>query len=262
MVLGLAQAADHSCCAAGVERGAGDDLLEQLGRHRPTAAERHQHPAGREQLEREQVEVLVGAAGLVELSVGGRQLGRIEQDQVVLSSAVAQAAQRGERVGHLQLADVDTVQLAVAGGDRQCRLGRVDAEDRLRPCPGGHHAEGPGVGEHVQHTGTGGEPGDGRPGLALVEVEAGLVATGNVDGVAPLAFVGDEVGRRLRAAEQADAGPEPFALAHIGVAAFEHARHARQAGQRIGDRIAEAFRTHRGELHHHRVAVTIGGQAW
>ena len=48
------------------------------------------------------------------LAVG--QFRRVEQDQVVLSRAIAEPAERGEGVGLHELADVDAVQLAVARG--------------------------------------------------------------------------------------------------------------------------------------------------
>ena len=61
VVARLVEAADDAHRAPRVECGTGDDLLEQVHRHRAAAAPREQDAAGSEQLHGEQVEVLVGA---------------------------------------------------------------------------------------------------------------------------------------------------------------------------------------------------------
>src|SRR5439155_27279898 len=63
MVGGGAEALDDLGIRAGVERRAGDDRLEELGRHAARAGEGGEQASRREQLEREQVDVLVSAGG-------------------------------------------------------------------------------------------------------------------------------------------------------------------------------------------------------
>ena len=131
-MLGGGEVADDGRVGARVLRRAGDDLAEQRSVDAARAREREQHAARLEQLQREPVEVLVGARRLLDLAFVGGQLGRVECDQVVLLGAVAQAAERDERIGFHRLADVEPVEFGVLGGDGERRSGRVDAEDVAR----------------------------------------------------------------------------------------------------------------------------------
>lgn len=93
MVSGLIQALHDLRVHAGIQRGVGDDFLEE-GRIDPAGAgEGHQRAAGTQQLERQQVDVLVTAGGFLRLGGGGGELGRVEDDQVVLLGLIPQQAQ-------------------------------------------------------------------------------------------------------------------------------------------------------------------------
>jgi len=76
VVGGLAQAGDdlrvHTC----VQRGVGDDLLEEGHVDPAGAGEGHQRPAGSQQFEAEQIDVLIAAGGLAGPRRGGGELGR------------------------------------------------------------------------------------------------------------------------------------------------------------------------------------------
>ena len=79
MVARLVEPADDPGFVSSVEGGAGDHLLEQVLAHQPRAREREQQPARLEQMERLQVQVLVGTRRPVDLvgtvaSFGGSQI--------------------------------------------------------------------------------------------------------------------------------------------------------------------------------------------
>src|SRR5690606_28126640 len=84
---------------AGVERRARDDRLEELRRNAAGAGERGEKPTGREQLEREQVDVLVRPGGVARLRGRRRELRRVEDDEIVARTLVAQPPQVSEHVG-------------------------------------------------------------------------------------------------------------------------------------------------------------------
>jgi hypothetical protein len=89
MVRSGAEAFDDSRIHTGVHRGAGDDRLEQFRRDAARAGKRRQQSARGEQLERHQIDVLVGARRVVHLRRGGRELGRVEHHQAEALAAVA-----------------------------------------------------------------------------------------------------------------------------------------------------------------------------
>ncbi len=150
---------------------------------------------------------------------------------------------------------------ALRARELQCRARRVDARDRRRAAARGDHAERPGVGEHVEHPAARGEQFDGPAGVALVEVEARLVAVGRVDGEAPATLVGDEVGAdRITAHQSAPLG-ESLAAAGVGVAALVHGDDAGERGQRVEHRVAPTLGAGRRQLADHRVAVSVGDHA-
>src|SRR4051812_46528009 len=124
VVGGGAEALDDLGVGAGVERRAGDDRLEQFGWHAAGAGEGGKQPAGSEQLERQQVDVLIGARRIRRVRRGRRELRRIEDDEIVPRSLIAQQPQ--------MLEDVGRHELDAAGGQRIGRqvffrdLDRVD----------------------------------------------------------------------------------------------------------------------------------------
>ena len=93
------------------------------------------------------------------------------------------------------------------------RRGDVHVRDGLRPGREGGDAEAARVGEDVEDVASGGVGGDGRAVVALVEIEARLVAGADVHEVAA-AVLGDfDRFRRLLAGEDARRGGEAFVLA-------------------------------------------------
>src|SRR3989442_3991047 len=64
--------------ATRIQRGAGDDRLEELGADAARAGEARQQPAGAERLERGQINALVAARGVARLRRLWPELGRIE----------------------------------------------------------------------------------------------------------------------------------------------------------------------------------------
>src|SRR6185295_1299290 len=108
--------------------------------------------------------------GALGVARGGRELGRIEHDQVVAPARIACAAQPLEHVAALP---VDRrVALAV--------LARVAPAERERVV----EREAAAVTEAVEHVASGCEAAYERAVLTLVQIEAGLVAGRYVDRVA------------------------------------------------------------------------------
>src|SRR5207302_1355370 len=99
VVGGRGEALDDPGLRAGIERGAGDDRLKEFGAHATRAREARQQPAGGEQLQREQVDVLVGARGVARLRRRGRELGRIEHHHVEARAAIPQGPELGKNIG-------------------------------------------------------------------------------------------------------------------------------------------------------------------
>src|SRR5256885_1844632 len=99
VVGGGAEALDDPRVGLGIERGAGDDRLEELRRNAARAGEGGEQPAGHEELEREQIDVLVGACRVARLRRGRGEFRRIEDHQVEARAAVAQRPQLREHVG-------------------------------------------------------------------------------------------------------------------------------------------------------------------
>ena len=99
-----AEALDDLRVAARVERGAGDDRLEQVGGTPPEQEKVASRPPGASSLSAQQVDVLVGARRVLHLRRGRRELRRVEHDEVELRVLVAQLAQVREDVGLDELA--------------------------------------------------------------------------------------------------------------------------------------------------------------
>ena len=98
MVRGLIQTLHNLRIHTRIQRGIGDDLLEE-GRIDPAGAgEGHQFAAGTQQLEAPQVDVLITSGGFLRLGGGRGELGRVEDDKVELLASVPQGAQLLERV--------------------------------------------------------------------------------------------------------------------------------------------------------------------
>src|SRR5688572_18280060 len=222
VIRGGGESVDDLCLGAGVERGAGDDRLEQPGGHAARARERGEEAAGREELQRPEVDVLVGARGLLHLRSGGREFRRIEDDEVEARRAVAQLAQLGEDVGlaKFDARSIERVRGEVLASDVERGRGALDGGDALRAPGERGDRETAGVAEDVQYLAAGGERAHARSVFTLVEEEPGLLALLDVDTEVKSVF-DDRAARRVPvAAREASARFEPFELAHLRIRAL------------------------------------------
>jgi hypothetical protein len=106
----------------------------------PRAAEGQQQPARRQQLQRQAVDVLVGARRALGVGGGGRELGRVQHDGVEALARLQALAQELVDVGvdHAVARGVEAVGLHVRAGALQRRRRRIDAghvRRRRRPAP-------------------------------------------------------------------------------------------------------------------------------
>src|SRR6185503_12917379 len=98
-----AEALDDLRIGGGIDRGTGDDRLEKLCGHAARARERREQAARFQQLQREQVDVLVGACGVLRQGRGRRELRRVEDDEIERAAAIAQLPQMREHIGLREL---------------------------------------------------------------------------------------------------------------------------------------------------------------
>src|SRR5688500_90017 len=263
MVGGGAEALDDLGLRAGVERRAGYDGLEELRRHPAGAGERGEQPARGEQLEREQVDVLVGARGVARLRRGRRELRRVEHHHVEARAAVAQGAKLAEHVGldEIRLARVQGIGSQVLARHFERRRRALDRADL--GCAAGERGdrEPARIAEAVEHRATGGEAAHSLAVFALVEEEAGLLALLDVDAEVQ-AVLDDGAARRLAVSpDKADPLRKLLELAHFGVRALEDRLAGGELGQEIEDRLAPALHAGGEELRHQHVGVAIDDQA-
>ena len=204
--------------------------MEQVGADAARARVGEQHAAGREDGQRQPVDVFIGARGPLGVRDSRRELGRVEHDGVEGPALLYIVAQRCIHVGveHRGAAGVKTVQGDVGPGALNGRAGRVNRRDVLRAAGQRRHRETAGVAVAVQHVlefqpaRVGGKL---LAAVALVEVKAGLVAFGNVQAQLPV-VLGDGDGGVARAGEPAGGFGQAFERAHAGVGALVHALQA------------------------------------
>src|SRR5690348_8561491 len=173
MIGGCAEATDDGCVRAGIERRAGDDLLEEVGRYPAGAGEGREQASGPKQLQREEIDVLVGAGGLRRVVSGGRELRGIEDDEVETGARVAQAAQLREDVGVAPFGAgaVEAVVGDVRARERQRVARAVDRDHRSRAAGKGGDRESARVAEAVEDVAIAGERADASAVVALIEEE-------------------------------------------------------------------------------------------
>ena len=248
----------------GVDRGARDDLLEEIGRHAARARERGEHAAGLEHLEREQVDVLVRAGSALRVRRGRRELRRIEDDEVERRARVAQAAQVDERVRLDPLA-ARRVEARVARDVRarlRDRVGRaVDGRRARGAARERGEREAAGVAEHVQHAPPARERAHDAPVVALVEIEARLLARDRIDAVRDAVLDDREVARQL-AVRNARSRRQALERADFRIRALVHASARREALARAAT-IASRQRSAPADVSciTTTLAVTIGDHA-
>ncbi|ABA48730.1 hypothetical protein BURPS1710b_0391 [Burkholderia pseudomallei 1710b] len=233
-----------------VGRRARDDLLEQVHVDRAGARVREQQAARAQQLQAAQVDVLVRARRAIDAVARRRELRRIEHDQVEALAFVDEAAQRLERVGvePLRARGVEAVRGDVALRERERVARRIDRHDPLRAALERREREAARVAEAVQHVAIARVLRDERAVLALVDVEARLVAVAHVDVIQHAVLVRDQrVGRRV-AREHAGRLFEPFLFADRHVRALVDVRAAGGRDERRDDRALPVLDARRHEL--------------
>ena len=149
--------------------------------------------------------------------------------------------------------------LRAASAERGAR--RIDGCRRRRPGPRRDDGERARVGEHVEHSSTGGQICDRSAALALVEVEAGLVATADVDGVRRAVLLDREQIGWLDTAQQPDALLQALPPADVDVGPLVHPVDAREPGERVGDGVTPPLGACGGEFDDHERAVAVGDQS-
>jgi hypothetical protein len=125
------------------------------------------------------------------------------------------------------------------------------------------HREAAGVAitvEHALKAPMAGVRGKARPAVALVEVEAGLVASGDVQRQAPVVFADAQLGGAV-AAQPAGGLRQALKRAHTGIRALVEAAEPGGAQQGVGDHVLPALDAAGGELRHQRVGVAVDDQA-
>src|SRR5262245_15972957 len=259
MVGGGAEALDELCVGAGVERGARDDRLEELGRHAAGAREGGEQAAGDEQLESEQVDVLVGARGVARLRRGRGELGRIEDHHLEARAPVAQRAQLLEHVAvdELDLARVQRIGRKVVARDLEGRRRALDGGDAPRAAGERRDREAAGIREAVEHLAAGGELAHALAVLALIEEEAGLLPLLDVDAEIQAVFDDRAAGGVTVAAREAHARGQGLELAHLGIRALEDRLGRGELGERVQDRVSPALHARGKELRDEHVGVAV-----
>ena len=202
------------------------------------------------------------------MPVGRGELGRIEDDHIERRPLGPQRAQRLEHVG---LVPAVHAVLAVAPGvfgRHPQRLGRrIDRQHMRRATGGRRQREAAGVAEAVEHA----RRAAGRPlplhqvahqraVVALVDVEAGLVAATHIDAVAHPMLVHRHLLGRLGAARHAVRCRQSLALPGRAVGAVVDVGAAGGGRQRIQQRLAPRLHAGGLELHHELARVAVGHQ--
>ena len=199
---------------------------------------------------------------------GGRELGRIEHDGIKTAALLDEQPQALVDVGVQRLVArrVEAVQRHVGIRLGQCRRRRIDAQHMRRAAVQCGHAEAAGVAKAVQHALAAELPhriGERPAVVALVEVEAGLVAVRHIDAEPPAVLVDRHLGRPglgRRRPQPAGRGRQAFEAAHAGIAAFVQARQAGGLEQQVGQQRLPALGAGRAELHAEHVAVAVDHQ--
>ncbi len=227
-------------------------------------------PAGSEQLQRVQVDVLVGACGAIDVMVARGELRWIEHDQVELRALPLQRPQRIEGVGVVPRGRFgrQAVQLHVLAREAQRVARGVDRMDR-RGAAGEHrHREAARVAEAVERAGAAAvEIGEFLrqatreiPVLALVDVVAGLVSAAYVDEKPqPVLRHLDHVGR-LGAREHPIDRRQPFTRPGRPVGPVEHVGAARRLHQRRDQVLAPRVDAGTLELRDQLIRVAVDDQ--
>src|ERR1051326_5689659 len=257
MILPRGQPLDERNAPAGVVRGREDDFLEEVERHVAGAGEVHHQPAGLDELEREEVDVLVAARGALDLAARLRERGRIADDE---AEALFRLADVGENVGDGE-ADVifERVQIVVFPRRFDGRRGDVDVLHERRAARRRVDAERAAVREEVEHAPSARvRAGEGAV-VALIEEEAGLLSGGNVD-VKAKAVLEDRT-RRIAVADRLRFHRKMLELPRRDVVLEVDQPRRQLLLQRGDDERLQALQPLVRDLDHHHIVIAIDDEA-
>jgi hypothetical protein len=201
---------------------------------------------------------------------GPREFGRIEHDQAEFLAGSADNVQVVEDIG-ADKGDVGKpVKLGILAGQRQGRLGHIDTDHFAGAGLGRVQGEAAAVAKSVEHAPAGRQASHRPPIIALVQVEARLLALGNVDQetqnsrayAARLAkfFDHDWLGRDF-AQQRPILQLQALELADAALGAEEDAFGTRQLNEQLGQHLATLGNSQSGELNDEPTIVAIGRAA-
>src|SRR5437899_810947 len=254
MVARLPALLHHVHGGPGIAGGGSQDLLQVPFVDVVRARAGHQAPAGGEDLERAQVDLLVPAAGLLDRGLASGEGGRVEDDGVEALARVGQLAQEVEDVGLARGHVGEAVELRVAPHARHRLRGDVDGQDLARRSGRGQ-AEAAVVGEGIEHTALRVAARHAVV-LALVEEQAGLLPMPEV-GLEAHAVLGHRDRLRHLAVQHAHLRGQPLEGAHARVVALQDPARREHLDERGGDLALQRVRRLRQRLHHEVVAVAV-----
>ena len=176
MVGRLSRDAQHAGGTAGPHRSLAQVVEEVLGREKPGAGEGEEQPPRLECLESQRVEVDRLGARTPKLARRGRELRRVENDQI----GAGPGAQRVEGIGVLE-GHVQTIEPAVFARDRDCLLVEIHAANALGPAARRRQRETTCVAAQIEDMATARQLRHLPARLALVDEKSGLVAAAALD---------------------------------------------------------------------------------
>src|SRR5207302_379884 len=222
---------------------------------------RGQQTSWSKQFEREQIDVLVRPGRLLRVLRRRSELRRIEYDHIECPRGVAKLAQLGEDVG---VAPFGTRRIEGIGGDVLAgegkRFGRaVDRQHRL--CASGQRGDGEaaGVAKTIQYVATGCQRAHTLSVVALIEVEAGLLAMRDIDNEAETVLDDADL-RRHRASHRPLARRQTFEGAYVDARAFVDRSATCRLGQCVDERVTPSLGSRCENLYHHDILVAIGDE--
>src|SRR6266705_3176942 len=246
-----------------VRGSAGQDFLEELGRHAAGAGKSREQPSPSQHLQGIQVDVLVAARSALCVLRRRRELRRVEHDEVELSAFGPQLAQGAEHIRFEPFGSprFDPVQCEVAPCQLERRRGTVDREHRARASGKRGKREAAGVAEAIEHLPAVGEVAHAGPVVALIEIEPRFLPRGDVDFILDAVLDDPErsVGRCAR--DQSRACRETFELAPLAIGALMDPGAAAVLEKDSDQRFAPSLAARGKKLHDQRIRVAVGDQA-
>ena len=121
---------------ARIQGGRGDDFLEQAGINSARTRESDQDPAGTQEFEGQQVDILVAAGGFSGLGGRGGEFGRVKDDQVEGAGFIPEFTQELEDIAFQRgvVVSGEGIQRHVFPAQRQRIRRGIHREHRLCPA--------------------------------------------------------------------------------------------------------------------------------